>query len=147
MVKCPADYVSPTKALTVLLRRNTGTKLPEFEALCPPALRHMVVAVRAENGGNLPVQLLGKTIGYTDPNGAFTYTLPLHPGDGVELTLDTSGNPRLSPKSPRQLLTMKPYDDVVTLDQKFDVEKVKVVYVAPHIPKAIQPRRGPQRGY
>jgi hypothetical protein len=142
MIKCPSDYVSPTKPVSVLLRRNTGTKLAEYEAACPPSVRHMVVAVRAENGGGLPVELLGKVIGYTDPNGAFTYALPLHPGDGVEMMLDTSGNPLLSPKNPTQLLTMKPYDDVVTFDQKFHVAEVKKVYHAPKRPVAIGPRRG-----
>jgi hypothetical protein len=144
LVKCPADYVSSTKPITVLLRRNAGTKLAEYEASCPPAMRHMVVAIRADNGFNLPVTLLGKVVGYTDGAGAFTYALPLHPGDGVEIMLDTSGNPLLSPKSPSQLLTMKPYDDVVTFDQKFQVAEVKKVYKARARPVAIT---GPKRGF
>ena len=142
MVKCPADYVSPTKAIAVALRRVSGSKLPEYEASCPPAVRHMVVAVRADNGGNLPVKVLDRVVGYTDPNGAFTYALPLRPGDGVEMMLDTSGNPLLSPKNPSTMLTMKPYDDVVTFDQKFQVAEVKKVYHVKQRPVAIGPRRG-----
>jgi hypothetical protein len=143
MVKCPADYVSPVKTLTVLLRRNAGTKLAEYEASCPPAIRHMVVAVRADNGPNLPVKILGRTVGYTDANGAFTYALPLRPGDGVEMMIDTSGNPLISPKSPTALLTMKPYDDLLTFDQKFQVKVVKrPPPYRPPPPVAIRPRRG-----
>lgn len=141
-IKCPPDYVSPQHPIAVLLRRNAGTKLAEYEASCPPAIRHMVVAVRADNGGNLPVRVLDKVVGYTDPNGAFTYALPLRPGDGVEMMLDTSGNPLLSPKNPTAKLTMKPYDDVVTFDQKFQVEVVKKKAVYRNIPRAIGPRRG-----
>jgi hypothetical protein len=142
MVKCPADYISPVHPISVLLRRNTGTKLAEYEANCPPAVRHMVVAVRADNGANLPVKILGHTVGYTDANGAFTYAIPLRPGDGVEMMIDTSSNPLISPKNPSALLTMKPYDDVVTFDQKFQIAEVKRVYHQRQIPRAIGPRRG-----
>lgn len=143
MVKCPADLVSPIKPVTVLLRRNTGAKLPQYDVLCPPKIRHMVVAVRADNGPNLPVKVYGKTVGYTDAHGAFTYALPLAPGDGVEMSIDTSGNPLISPHSPSTILTMKPYDDVVTFDQKF---KVKVIPKPPPkpriVPIQIRPRHG-----
>ena len=47
-VRCPADYISSPKPLTVPLRR--GSKLPELDWSCPPAMRHMVVAVRARAG-------------------------------------------------------------------------------------------------
>jgi hypothetical protein len=145
MIKCPNDYVSPTKPLSVLLRRNVGTKLPEYNASCPPSMRHMVVAVRADNGGNLPVKVLDKIVGYTDANGAFTYALALKPGDGVEMMLDTSGNPLLSPKNPTSsTLVMKAYDDVLTFDQKFQVAEVKKVYRAKQRPVAIV---GPHRGF
>jgi hypothetical protein len=142
MIKCPADYVSPAKPLAVLLRRNVGTKLPEYEVSCPPAMRHMVVAVRADNGGNLPVKVLDHVVGMTDANGAFTYALPLRPGDGVEMTLDTSNAPLLTPKNPAKMLTMNSYDDVLTFDQKFNVAEVKKVYKAKQRPVAIGPRRG-----
>jgi hypothetical protein len=142
MIKCPADYVSPTRPISVLLRRNAGSKLAQFEASCPPAIRHMVVAVRADKGGNLPVKILDRIVGYTDAEGAFTYALPLRPGDGVEMVIDTSSNPLISPKSPSALFTMKPYDDVLTFDQKFTVAEVKKVYKARARPVAIGPRRG-----
>jgi hypothetical protein len=142
MIKCPADYVSPTRAISVLLRRNTGTKLPEYDASCPPAIRHMVVAVRADNGANLPVKVLDKIVGYTDGAGAFTYALPLRPGDGVEMVLDTTNFPLVTPKNPSKLLTMSPFDDVQTFDQKFQVAEVKKVYHVKARPQAIGPRRG-----
>jgi hypothetical protein len=143
-IKCPSDYVSPTKPITVLLRRYVGTKLPEFEAACPPAVRHMVVAIRADNGPNLPVKILDKVVGYTDAAGAFTYALPLRTGDGIEVMLDTSGAPRLSPKNPSKPLTMAAYDDILTFDQKFQVAEEKHVYRRKQVPVEI---KGPHRGW
>src|SRR5580692_3767091 len=42
IIRCPADYVSSPKPLTVSLRH--GSKLPEYSWSCPPSIRHMVVA-------------------------------------------------------------------------------------------------------
>jgi hypothetical protein len=142
MVRCPADYVSSAKPLSVSLRR--GSKLPEYNWSCPPAIRHMVVAVRAENGPNLPVVWFGRVIGRTDANGAFTALFPLKPGDPLELMLDTSekANDRIHPKNPTGAFTMKGYDDVVTFDQKFNWDPPPVHYVAPPVmPKRIMPRK------
>jgi hypothetical protein len=141
-IKCPADYVSPVHPFSVLLRRNAGTKLAEYEANCPPAVRHMVIAVRADEGPNLPVKVLGHVVGYTDGNGAFTYAIPLHPGEGVEMMLDTSANLLRTPQNPSKPFTMTAYDDVVTFDQKFQVAEVKKIYHAKQKPIAIGPRRG-----
>jgi hypothetical protein len=112
-------------------------------------VRHLVVAVRAENGPNLPVKILDRIVGRTDANGAFTYALPLRPGDGVDLMLDTTGIDRITPKNPSTSIVMKPYDDVVTFDQKFQWADVKKVYVAgPVRPTAIVQRSaGPHRGF
>jgi hypothetical protein len=129
-VKCPTDYVSSNKLLTVSLRR--GSKLPEYDWSCPPAIRHLVVALRADNGPNLPVTYFGKTIGRTDANGAFTYLFALRPGDGVELLIDTNekGNERIHPTNPSFSATVKPYDDIVTFEQRFKWDPVPVHYVA-----------------
>jgi hypothetical protein len=143
MIKCPPDYISPTKPISVSLRRIVGGKLPEYEASCPPAVRHLVVAVRADNGPNLPVRILDRVVGRTDVNGAFTYALPLRPGDGVELTLDTTGIDRITPKNPSTAIVMKPFDDVVTFDQKFQwAAESKKVYKPFNRPIQIGPRRG-----
>jgi hypothetical protein len=128
-VKCPTDYVSSNKMLTVSLRR--GSKLPEYDWSCPPAIRHLIVALRTDNGPSLPVTYLGSSIGRTDSNGAFTHMFALRPGDGVELLLDTSGVERIHPTNPTFSATVKPYDDIVTFEQKFKVDPAPVHYVPP----------------
>src|SRR5881392_3073954 len=50
-VKCPDGYLTPTKPLSMRLTRlASGSPPPEFKVSCPPNLRHLVVAVKAENG-------------------------------------------------------------------------------------------------
>jgi hypothetical protein len=146
MVRCPPDYVSPKTPIGAGLRRIANGKLPEYQTSCPPAVRHLVVAVRADAGPNLPVRVLGRVVGKTDPNGAFTFALPLKPGDGVELTFDTDGIDRITPKNPSAQIVMSQYDDVVTVSQKFEWAPVKkkYVYVRPP-PQAIR-SMGPRRG-
>lgn len=127
-VKCSDDFQSPAKPILLALHRMTDTrKLPEYNASCPPNVRRVVVAVRAENGANLPVTYLGKAVGRTDASGAAHVLLAMHPGDQFELALDTAGDPRLSPKSPNALFVVKPKDDIQAFDIHFTVAKPKPV--------------------
>lgn len=127
-VKCPQDYVSSSKLLSVSLRR--GSKLPQYDWSCPPAVRHVVVAIRADSGPNLPVVYFGKSLGRTDPFGVFTYLFTLKPGDSLDLQLDTSGNERMHPQNPMFSYIMRPVDDIVTFEQRFKVDAPPVHYVA-----------------
>jgi hypothetical protein len=138
-VRCPADFSSPTKGVSVYLHRlSDKTKVPEYNALCPPTTRKLVVSIRAENGPNLPVLYLGKPVARTDASGAAHILLTMKPGDQFELQLDTSekGNERLRPKMPTGTFAMRQRDDLQSFDQKFFLEKIPVVYhpgpVRPH---------------
>ena len=128
-VKCSDDFQSPTKPILLALHRMTDkSKLPEYNAACPPSVRRVVVAVRAENGANLPVTYLGKTVGRTDASGAAHVLLAMHPGDQFELGLDTTNDPRLSPQSPNAIFVVKPKDDIQAFDMKFTVAKPKPIF-------------------
>jgi len=132
-VKCPPDYVSPPKPISVILRRIAGTKLVEYDATCPPTLRRMVVAIRADNGPNLPVMYLGHELIRTDTTGAATLLFQLRPGEQFELAFDTTekGNERIRPQNPAQNFVMRSSDDIVMLDQKFTQLPKPTRYVAP----------------
>jgi hypothetical protein len=146
-VKCSDDFQSPAKPVLLALHRMTDkTKLPEYTAACPPSVRRVVVAVRAENGANLPVTYLGKAVGRTDASGAAHVLLAMRPGDQFELALDTTNDPRLSPKSPNALFVVKPKDDIQAFDVKFTVAKPKVVYKAPP-PRPIEIKNHKPLGY
>ncbi len=142
MVKCPADYESPTTPLVVSLRRlAAGSRPPRFEARCPPTLRTVVVGVRAENGPNLPVNVLGRTVARTDASGAALFTLRLKPAEQVQVTLGTgrqggrgryARRARPSPSSPRDS------DDFVVLDQRSSASRRRSVH-----PGAPEAAKGP----
>jgi hypothetical protein len=123
-VKCPEGYESPSKPVSVTLRKLADPKaMPEYRVTCPPTLRTVVVAVRAENGPNLPVVYLGRERTRTDQSGAAHLVLQVPPNQPVQLKLDTSGSKDLKPESPSQTLQVKDSDDVFVLEQEFKIER------------------------
>ena len=131
-VHCPDGFQSPTKTLLIPLHRLVdNSKPPEYDVQCPPTKRTAVVAIRAENGANVPVVYLGRTLGRLDSSGAATVMLEnLDADQSFDLTLDTSekGNEQLRPQSPSSSFTLKNGDDVLVWDAKFSVEAVKKIH-------------------
>jgi hypothetical protein len=130
-VKCPAEYQSPSAPLTISLRHlSAGSRPPQFESHCPPTVRTVVVGVRADNGPNLPVNYLGRTVARTDASGAALFTLKLKPSEQVLITLSTTekGSEQLRPESPTLTFLSKDTDDVVVLEQIFTTQKAKATY-------------------
>ncbi len=128
-VRCPEGYQSPSKPIAVTLRRITGPmRRPEYATACPPTTRAVVVAVRAENGANLPVLYLGREIARTDESGAAHALLQLKPDDTFQLMLGTEGEggDRLRPQNPVATFVVKRQDDMVVFDQAFVVERRRV---------------------
>ena len=124
VIKCPDAFVSPTKPVSVRLTRFADkTKVPEYSVVCPPSLRHVVVAVKAENGPNLPVVYQNRVITRTDGSGAAHFALEVAPGAQFLVTLDTAENLRLKPPNPSKPFTAPLHDDVLVFDQKFDLER------------------------
>jgi hypothetical protein len=127
-VVCPVGYTSPTKSIAITLHRlDDPTRTPEFDAACPPATRSIVVAVRAENGSNLPIVYLGREIARTDGAGAATVLFNMKPDEQFDLSLKTAGNDRLRPQNPVATFRVKEQDDIFTFDQKFALEPKPVV--------------------
>jgi hypothetical protein len=125
-VRCPDGHRAPDKPLAIALKplAEHGRR-PEYRAACPPLLRSVVVAVRAQNGPNLPVKYLGKEIARTDAAGACHALLKVAPGETVTLTLDTSDHTKLMPRSPELRLTVPERDELVVFDQTFTRELEK----------------------
>lgn len=131
-VACPTGYQSPSKPLTVTLRRIADqTTKPEYRVSCPPTLRKIVVAVRAENGANLPVKYLGREVARTDASGAAHVKLDVTPNQAIQLVLDTADEKDLRPQSPAHTFDVKGADDVFVLDQNFKVERKIRYYSRP----------------
>jgi hypothetical protein len=137
-IKCPETFQSPTKPIGVRLTRlSDKTRIPEYTTSCPPMLRKVVVAVKAENGPFLPVVYLNKAITRTDASGAAHFALEVAPGAQFNVVLDTAENSKLKPVSPSKPFTVGQTDDILVFEQKFDVEKVKTYVYRPNIPKAL----------
>jgi hypothetical protein len=137
-VKCPDGFQSPQKPLSVRISRLAeGSKAPEFKVSCPPSMRHVVVAIKTENGANLPVTYLGKVVAKTDASGAAHVAIDLPPGTGFAIGLDTTDATRIKPQMPSKPFTIGQSDDIFLWEQKFDIEKKKVVFVKTTVAKCL----------
>ncbi len=123
-IKCPDAFSPPAKPTSIrLMRFADKTKVPEYSVSCPPMLRRVVIAVRADNGPNLPVVYLNRVITRTDLSGAAHFALEVAPGAQFQVTLDTAENSRLKPPSPSKPFTAPQHDEILVFDQTFDVER------------------------
>jgi len=137
-IKCPDAFNSPMKPTSIRLTRFADkSKVPEYTVACPPSLRRVVIAVKAENGPNLPVMYLNRMITRTDASGAAHFALEVAPNTQFQVTLDTAENTKLKPPSPTKPFTVPQHDDILVFDQKFDVEKTRVIQAKVNIPKAL----------
>jgi len=138
-IRCPPGHRSPSSPLAVVLRRAVDANVrPEYAATCSPETRTLVVAVRAENGAGLPVRHFGRELGRTDASGAAHVVLEADADETVELTLDTSQEPRLRPSSPSARFRVSQRDEVVAFSQRFEIAKDARA-------ARVRPRRGPVR--
>lgn len=139
-VTCPAGHRSPARPLAVTLHTIADpSRRPEYVARCPPSTRSVVVAVRAENGPNLPVLHLGREVARTDGSGAAHVLLSVAPDEPFSLVLATTekGAERLRPQSPSASFVARERDEVLLFDQRFAVEAPKPVVRGPIGPKRL----------
>jgi hypothetical protein len=139
VVTCPEGFQSPSKPINIRLTRLAEkTKIAEYSVQCPPSVRRVVVAIRAENGPHLPVMYLDRPVTRTDAAGAASFALEVPPGSQFTVGLNTVERKDIKPLNPSKLFVVSQQDDVFLFDQKFDVEKKKV-YVAPPpvLPRAL----------
>lgn len=136
-VVCPEGYRSPTNPLSLRLTRlRDNARMPEYQVTCAPALRDVVIAVRAENGPDLPVKYLGREVARTDAAGVAHFLLRVEPGAQLEVALDTHEKRWLRPQDPVAHFLTRSQDDVFVLDQPFVVK-----HDARHAP--VTSKRGP----
>jgi len=126
---CPTGFRSPESTLSVTLRHAVGSnERPEYFAACPPLTRKLVIAARLEHGANLPIRYLGRELARSDGDGVAHLLLEGETDKTVELTVDTSEQPQLRPKSPTARFRIGNRDDVVVLAQTFQSPPKPVVH-------------------
>ena len=138
-VTCPDGFQTPPKPINIRLTRLAEkSKIPEYAVRCPPSMRRVVVAVRADNGPNLPVLYLDKAVTRTDGSGAASFALEVPPGSQFSVALATAERKDLKPINPSKLFVVNQQDDVFLFDQRFEIEKKKAAPVPTvHIPRAL----------
>jgi hypothetical protein len=130
-VACPAGFrPSGSHEFDLLVRRSEDGRTPELTVRCLRLTRRALVAVRANNGGDLPVMFLGREVARTDSAGAATIVMDVSPGEDVELVLDTKGKKKMHPQNPVLSFRATEKDDVFVVDQTFTVDKPPAVAVA-----------------
>ncbi|MFO0677805.1 MAG: hypothetical protein U0169_14810 [Polyangiaceae bacterium] len=148
-VQCPTGFASPSKALTVTLRRLVDPgKTPEFSAECRPTTRTVVVLVRAENGPNLPVLYLNREVARTDASGAAHVLMKMNADEQFDLRIGTTekGSEGLRPQNPVATFRVAQRDEVFVFDARFAVDAPKVHGPAPRGPTPVGPiRLAPRR--
>jgi hypothetical protein len=139
-VKCPDGYQSPSKPVSVTLRKIADkTARPEYEVDCPKSTRTVVVAVRADSGPNLPVLYLGAVRARTDQSGAAHVALDVPPNQIFQLQISTDDAKDLRPQNPTASFEVKQSDEVFVFEQKFKVEHKRVYRRGPAKPTGPKP--------
>jgi hypothetical protein len=142
-VRCPNGFRQRGEPIVVTLKGMLNAKqLPEYRTLCAPELRTIIVAVRAEQGPNLPVLHLGQEVAKTDTSGTAHVSLKQAPNAEFELTLSTLEAKQLRPQNPSLKFVVRDRDEVLPMVQRFTLErgaKPKVKQKPP--PKDVGPVR------
>jgi hypothetical protein len=121
-IRCPPGHRAPKRPLTITLATlSAEAPPPEYRVRCTPEARSVVIAVRAEHGDGLPVTSWGKELARTDASGATHVQLQLAHDEPIELTLDTSSRPELTPQNPSKRFDAPSRDAVLLFDQEFVV--------------------------
>jgi hypothetical protein len=130
-VTCPKDTV-PVASFSAKVLRTEDRRPLSYKVACKANSRSIVVAIRAENGPDLPVRYLDQVVGRTDRSGAAHLSLRIPVGEPFSIRLDTSENDKIKPKDPKAQFVADGRDDVKLFNVKFDVEKKRVpVYIKP----------------
>jgi hypothetical protein len=140
-IECPPGFSSPEAPLTVALRElATGSPPPRYEAHCTATTHSVLVAIRADNGANLPILQLDRRVGTTDAAGIAHVLLAGVPAEQpIALTLDTTQQSNLRPQNPVLTFVSAPRDELVLLEQQFSrLEPKRKVARAP---RPIGPQR------
>jgi hypothetical protein len=138
-VRCPSGFRQPVAPLIVRLRpAQRVSDRPEYRVACSPLQRKLVLAVKTDGSGGLPVRVLGEEVARTDRYGAAHALLSVAPGDVVVVKLDTSAQSTLMPRDPELRVVMPERDELVLFQQTFTKPKPKRVRVkAPDEPTPI----------
>jgi hypothetical protein len=128
VASCPPSYTGPRERPAFLLKRvrnpqgSTGDQPIEVNVTCDSTNHVALVAVHTGQA-NLPIMLRGQVVAQTSELGTAHVMLREPVGNALQLTLDTSARPELSPANPTRMVTVTHQDAFSVWDQPFELEK------------------------
>lgn len=126
-VQCPAPFRSPLRPV-VVRRLDIQGGSAEHSARCEETQRTLLVAVRADNGPDLPIIHLGREVGRTDRSGAAHVKVDAEIHERVELTLSTAGGEMkgVHPQNPAAVFEASDRDELREFAVSFTRDPKKV---------------------
>lgn len=128
--ECPEGYRPATGGSSLQLRRLKKTSTPEARGLelrlnCLPLERVAAFVVQTENGNGFPVLVNGKKAGRMNKDGLAHVSARGEPGERIQLTIDTSSNPKVKPQNPVKQFTLPDEDTLLFVMQEFKLPRKK----------------------
>jgi hypothetical protein len=131
---CPEGYNSPDPRSVPLSRSGRQPPL-ELRFVCRPAMRTLLLVVRAPQAAGLSVLADGESLGTVNADGTLHAVLRRPPEAVIRLMLDTSALPRAVPANPVREIRVADRDEILVFDQS--------LAIAPPARRAPSPRRAP----
>lgn len=134
-VQCPVGHRAPAEHAPLVLREfraindAQADRGIEVRIECPPSERRIAVAVKAQNGANLPLLVQGREVTRTDANGYAHVFVRSSPDASFRVSFDTSSQPLLRPTNPMHEFRVADRDDYFLLEQPFVIQEVPVPVV------------------
>lgn len=122
---CAEGYHSPEPRSVPLARHGRQPPL-ELDFVCRPALRSLLLVVRAPLAAGLPVLADGEPLGTVSPDGTLHAVLKKAPDTELRITLDTTAVPTLVPQHPVREIKVTDEDQIVVFDQALSFVAKKV---------------------
>lgn len=124
-VNCPPPLRSPVRPV-IVRRLDIQGGSAEHSAKCEETRRTLVVAVRAENGPDLPIIHLGREVGRTDRSGAAHIKIDADIRERIELTLSTAAMTKVHPQNPAAVYEPANHDEIQRFAVTFTSDPKKV---------------------
>jgi len=124
-LSCPEGYVAPDAVPEIRLahaRRisDKGAQPVMIEVVCSRTARDIVLVMHAEHAPFLPLLVDGKLAGSTDADGNAHVLLRVDRSvHKVDVAIDTSARPDLTPKSPARSFELDGRDGVLVFAESF----------------------------
>ncbi len=129
--QCPEGHRAPAELPLLTLRSFRGLDPAaaergiEMSIQCPPSERTAAVVVRTGDQGDLPVMMADREVARTDASGVAHFVLRMQPHSTFRLRIDTTGREDLQPQNPGATLTVPDRDDILLVDQPFQVKQTR----------------------